>query len=402
MAINREQVGEQGATAQLRRMPIRQLVDEYREVVQNRDMMDRDLERMMERVPNYGSTNAGGYETGRCRRLAARASTLSHLLGDLIEQETVDTQAGSTGGARIEYNPINRRVRGWATTGADLVVVRPGEGRALLERAVEEAYSLHDANDSTRITLRTVATDERLVQGIRGMTVEASVPLGDRHPGLSILYLGHNEPERNTDEATFAAQQASLQELLQRGRSNNRHGNVEGQYRISRLRNPSIDDVQEIISVMQESYSRDGRNVMWYTPTVANVYRVLNGAVTSVARNERGMIVSMCIAERASGLQIDGEPLTMYEISDCGTMHEARGRGLNQGCIGNVLRSRELQHADAVFTEARIAHTPIIRAMINNDLEFAGILRNHVQIGGDRDLPETGDIESLTVFYAPR
>ena len=38
---------------------------------------------------------------------------------------------------------------------------------------------------------------------------------------------------------------------------------------------------------------------------------------------------------------------------------------------------------------------------MNYGFEFGGILRNHVYIGGDRDLPENNDIETLVALYRP-
>ncbi|MBW2985503.1 GNAT family N-acetyltransferase, partial [Candidatus Woesearchaeota archaeon] len=163
----------------------------------------------------------------------------------------------------------------------------------------------------------------------------------------------------------------------------------------------TVRDVEQIVELMSRAYTRDEEVIMWYEPTIGNIYNTLRDSVTTIARDQENNIVSISISEPAEGLRVEGEEIITYEVSDCATFPAHRSRGLLQACFEELLETPEMRQADIVFSESRIVHTPINRALMNYGFEFGGILRNHVYIGGDRDLPENNDIETLVALYRP-
>ncbi len=308
--------------------------------------------------------------------------------------ETEERQVGSIGTPDIKYDSLNNRVKGFAGEGDDLLVVENLPTARMLQDYVDVARDIAQQENATRITLRTITTEPELLQGIRGAEIEAAIPFRYNGTELSMVYLGRNDPSRLTPGILFQEQSDTYQQLIARDPRESRV-QVSPEYVVERLEFPSARDVRDVITLMEEAYSRDGEVIMWYIPTVEDVRVVLNNSTTYVARH-LGNIVSMCVAEQISP-RIFGEAVNIYEVSDCATFPEHRRQGLLQACAQRVLD--DISGADIIYNESRVAHTPIIRAMRNLGFEGSGILRNHVRIGGDRDLPETSDIESLAVMY---
>ena len=308
--------------------------------------------------------------------------------------ETEEGQVGSIGDLGIKYDSLNNRVKGFAGEGEELLVVENLPTAQRLQDYVDTARDLARQESATRITLRTITTDPGLLQGIRGAEIEAVIPFRYNETELSMVYLGSNDSSRLTPGILFQAQSETYQQIIARDPRESRV-QVSPEYLVERLGFPSDREVRDVITLMEEAYSRDGKVIMWYTPTVDVVRAVLNDSTTYVARH-LGNIVSMCAAEQVSP-RIFGEPVKIYEVSDCATSSLHRGNGLIQACAQRVLD--DIGGADIIYNESRVAHTPIIRAMRNLGFVGNGILRNHVRIGGDRDLPETSDIESLAVMY---
>jgi hypothetical protein len=313
-------------------------------------------------------------------------------LTDRIESE--ERQIGSIGTPDIKYDSLNNRVKGFAGEGDDLLVVENFSTAQRLQDYVDYAIIIAQQENATRITLRTITTDPGLLQGIRNADIEAVVPFTFDGTELSMVYLGRNNPSRLTPGILFERQSEMYQQIIARDPRESRV-QVSPEYLVEMLESPSDEEVRDVITLMEEVYSRDGEVIMWYTPTVEDVRLLLEDSTTYVARH-LGNIVSMCVAE-VSRLKIFGETVNIYEVSDCATSLEHRGQGLIQACAQGVLD--DIRGADIIYNESRVAHTPIIRAMRNLGFIGDGILRNHVKIGGDRDLPEISDIESLAVMY---
>ncbi|MBT7903595.1 hypothetical protein HN587_07060 [Candidatus Woesearchaeota archaeon] len=246
--------------------------------------------------------------------------------------------------------------------------------------------------------MRTVLADSDLTHLFTPL-VEATVPIAT---GQHIAYLGQNGTKRLTDPVRYGMQIHNLEKITQGESLESSQGKISEEFTIEKLTDPCDSDVLAVQALLIEAYSREGRTIMWYDPTIENVLEVLENSLAFVARNSDGQIVSIAAAERATGIIVDERELEIYEISDCATYKDFRGQGLLKGCLLGLLNSKEIIAADCVYTEARIAHTPIIRAFNRLGFELGGVVRNHVLIGGDRDLSETTDIENLAVMYLPR
>ena len=316
-------------------------------------------------------------------------------LTDRIEEQR-EGQVGSIGGTEIMYGHLNQRVKGFAGETEPMIVEGDFTARRL-QGYIDQARFIAQAEDATRISVRTITTDMRLLQDIRGAEIEAVIPFTFDGVELFMTYLGRNDSRRLTPGILFQEQSDTYQQIISRSPRTDQV-EISSEYDLQCLSNPTNQDVNEAITLMGEAYSRNGELIMWYEPTFDNVKTVLQDSVTYVARHE-GRIVSMAAAERAD-INIFGNPLIMYELSDCATLPEHRRQGLVQACTQGVME--DLHDAHIIYNESRVAHTPIVRAMRNMGFVGDGILRNHVRIGGDRDLPEISDIESLAVMYIPR
>ncbi|MBD3303654.1 GNAT family N-acetyltransferase [Candidatus Woesearchaeota archaeon] len=324
------------------------------------------------------------------------------IVGNVINSNRQIENTGSVGGVEILYDNTNQRVKGWIrNTDLSTLVLRDEHDLRRLEEEVLDAMALCSSSNGTRVTLRVLAENPGLIQNT-GLSIEGIVPLtSGRYQGISIVYLGWNDESRLSRQEYFAEQQTALNRVTSLERRNSLR-EVPAGYSIEELVSPTPQDVSQVIDLMHEAYSRDGRLLMWYTPTHKAVRKVLNDSVCYIAREYSGKIVSMTAAERAENVMIGGKNVAVYEASDGATLREHRGKGLLQSCLARLLCDPRIQKADSIYAEARIAHTPILRAMHNAGFQNYGVIRNHCLIGGDRDLLEDQDIETLVIFALPR
>ncbi len=308
---------------------------------------------------------------------------------------------GSIGSIEIDYDSTNNRVKGWIIGTEGLHVLRSAEDLETVYQQIDEARYIASTNNASRIALRLLVERPSLVDGLNGL-VEAVIPMtSPRMEGLHIAYIGSNDARRLSRESYFSTQWLSLKEVLARPRRERSRRSVPDGYTVEELAEPTEQDTHQVINLMKEAYSRDSRVIMWYRPTFENVSKMLRDSVGYIARDREGSIVSMSIAEGAD-LEFEGRTARMYEISDCATSMDHRSRGLLQACITRMLNDEQIMQADCVYTEARIAHTPINIAFHNLGFECGGVLRNACYIGGSRNLPENSDIETLVASYMPR
>jgi len=287
----------------------------------------------------------------------------------------------STGTLNVAYDPLNNRIRGWVHNGELCLGDERGD---LLVDAEQQATRLQEETGATRISLRTLARDPQNIE--TSLDVEGVLPFS----GIHMVYLGNTSSERESHY-----REAQVERISSMSRHPVRL--VDGIYTVAPLINPTQEDLLEMGNLMESAYSRNGEMIMWYNPTPELLSEMVSSSAVSVARHD-GRIVSMCIAESADGLVYQGRPLSVFEVSDCATLPEHRRQGLMQGCIDGVMAHPRIRRADLVFSEARAPHIGINQALHNCGFVPRGFLPHHVRIGGERELTETSDMETLVLY----
>lgn len=300
-----------------------------------------------------------------------------------------DLAVGSIGNIHIDYDSQNNRVKGWVQSQDQIYVLEDSTGWMSVNSNVQNARTSSSLNHATRETLRFVTNNYDATEIFQ---IEAVAEFrSPRFQGFSINYIARNQQSRLTRDEFYREQIQSLQEIQNMERNQR---SLPENYTIERL-NSNTDG---ILNLMRESFTRNGDIVTWYEPSEENLQAMLENSVTYIVRDENNNIVSMAMAERAD-INIQNQSATIYEIANCATSRNHRNQGLLQNCIQAILNDQELQEADLIYTEARIAHRPIIKAFHNLGFEYGGVLRNHARVGGDRELPEDQNTENLAVMY---
>ena len=301
---------------------------------------------------------------------------------------------GSIGSIEIDYDRSNNRVKGWIQNNGEIYVLENFTGWTTINVGINEARTLSSLNHATRETLRLVSKNidaSEIFDGIEAVMEFRS----SRFDNCSVNYLSRNQDSRLTRESFYQKQTESINEILEMKTTKR---DIPDNYNIERLTDLSENDLDNIQDLMRESFTRKGDIIVWYEPTRENLAAMLKNSITYIARDENNNIVSMSIAEHAD-LNVQGTSVSIYEISNCTTSKNHRNQGLLQNCINTMLQDQELQQADLIYTEARLAHRPILKVFHNLGFEYGGTLRNHTRVGGDRELPEDQNTESLAVFY---
>ena len=268
--------------------------------------------------------------------LNSRIHSIESVLRDIITPANTDGNVGSTGSADITHDTTNQRIRGWAREGNDLFVVRDISDLSRLNEITNEAWRQYNDTSASRISLRVVTENpELLYNNVGQLNVEAVIPIsGDRFNSLSVVYLGHNDDSRLSNEVSYQQQCNALENLIDNYEPTPRtRTEIPEGYNIEQLSDPTVRDVEQVVELMSRAYTRDEEVIMWYEPTIGN-------------------IVSISISEPAEGLRIEGEEIIAYEVSDCATFPAHRNRGLLQACFEGLLETPEMSQADMVFSES--------------------------------------------------
>ncbi len=265
---------------------------------------------------------------------------------------------------------------------------------------IRGARALMERSDATRMTLRFVTAP-----GVE-IPHEALIPLEGRWSGHNISYYGENSGERSSPAGIVKMQKNLVSWAMRNRRSYDamRLAQERG-YAIDTSRISSSEDMERLVYLYSQAYASNGNGVRYTFGINEDSIRSLAGnpdAITAVARNRDGRIVSITVAETTRIPTGDGD-LMICELSDEATLREHRNLGLVQACVQAL--SSQLYGSmgtDAIYAESRASIIGANKNVANAGFAHAGLLQKHCVMGGDKDVPEQGPYENLNVWYLPR
>lgn len=249
----------------------------------------------------------------------------------------------------------------------------------IARKYIENARSLRDQNDATRITLRMIASNGLLIPDINE---EARVPLSKDWNGHEIVYLADNHPERISPKGILKQEDELVRNIIESTSIDNDLDRIRNDgYKIEILNSVTPEDLKQIYEVYQKSFTK-----YLFEMTLENIRSLVtnpNGRA-SIVRNSDGKIVSICVAETAK-IATNRGTLYICELSDEATHPEYRRRGLNRVCINRLIKHLyEGDKIDLIFEEARAPHIGVNRVAVKLGFVYAGRLQKHCVIGGTK------------------
>ncbi|MBM3229742.1 hypothetical protein FJZ26_04890 [Candidatus Parvarchaeota archaeon] len=299
------------------------------------------------------------------------------------------------------FDANNRRLKG--------IYLSPIETQGQLGSLFTQVSKIERSNgQSTRTTFRAFLP-ESLAESIRqdsGSTypVEAVIKAGNAVPGHSLVYFGKNKPSRVPSQDLRAAEQESLNTIVQNvrpvGESRAIARATEGGYSLE-VFDPALGngDIKSMLELYAEAYQ-----VYTFPITQQTISSMVsNGNVVFVARGADGKIASSLIAEHCEfGLE-SGTQVSMFELSDYATFKHARGNGLITALqVFAISTLRGLFGNNAIiYSEDRAPWLAVNKSSAQAGMECAGTLLYHCNLLSDRSIQYASTLESLNVWYAP-
>ena len=251
-----------------------------------------------------------------------------------------------------------------------------------------DAMELKRESGATRLSMRFISEPGIELSDHPSYT-EATMPLNGNYKGLQLTYLGVNDQSRTSPPEIIASEVESAKEIMS---SRRQVHEVPGTYSIERLSgNASPMDIEDLVDLY-------GRALTSYLFSLdkKNVAAMVDNNIVYVARDGRGKIVSVAMAEKEQ-FMVDGRYFNISEFSEMATHPDHRSRGLVTECARRLLTSMS-KGMDLIYSEARSSHPPINRALHSAGFVFSGFLNKHCIIGGEQEILERGPLENLNVW----
>jgi len=294
------------------------------------------------------------------------------------------------------YDRRNNRVKGFCNFKID--------DRRLYNRMMREIRSARERHpQATRTTVQAFA-EPSLMRGVEseGLSIEARFPVDNVFSGFELFYIGHNLDERLPDFSVLNAERSSVVglEKTSRRRPQDVFGRMLSRgYHIQTLNGTSNGEIPQLLELYGQAYRE-------YTFEI-NSHTIMdmldNGNIVLTGRSPEGRIVSCLVAEHAV-VEINGQEIDLYELTDYATLREHRRNGLITAMqIAVVSMIRQLEHGpeSIIYAEDRAAWEAVNISSHHAGLEYCGTLRKHCILVSDRTFPEQGRFENLNVWIAP-
>ncbi len=302
-------------------------------------------------------------------------------------------KVGSIGAAwPPTYERRNARVKGFCPFKVD--------DNRLLERLRSDLREAREQNpEATRSTARAFIRRE-----LRDMApdVEARVPANRVFPGYDLVYIGSNSESRQSQEGILQEELEGVTMIMEKMRRQD-PGAVFGRvsnagYSVGRLRDVNTAAVAQLLELYDEAYQEYTFDIN--SSTIMDMLN--NGNIVLVGRSPEGTIVSCLIAEHAS-VEVDGQEVHLYELSDYATLRAHRRNGLITAMqIMAVETIRELEHGQEsiIYAEDRAAWMAVNISSRRAGLVYCGTLEKHCRLVSDRTFAEEGNLENLNVWVS--
>ncbi|NOX71711.1 MAG: GNAT family N-acetyltransferase [Candidatus Micrarchaeota archaeon] len=266
----------------------------------------------------------------------------------------------------LYFDGLNRRVKG--------LIPRIYTSEREIKKFASEGMEMMRDYDATRFTARVFA--ENCVP-VPDKYKEGVIRLDGPFRGISLVYLGYNEPERMPSEETVQQELAMIESLNGQLKVHDYSG-----FTFEKLGEPTPNDKKQLSSLLNGRFDR------YVVPLDENeVEKMLTNPnnKTYVAKYD-GKIAAVAMAEEAA-FELDGKEFRMTEASEMATMKQYGGKGLAQHLLRNMIKEKR-KNNNLLYSESRAPALPINKTMKRNGLVYVGFLPQHCVIGGDRDIEE--------------
>lgn len=327
--------------------------------------------------------------------------------------ELTTTETSSIGAAWPPCPSNNDRLRGFYDGG-----VIPADQTAVYEFTDElEAIRSTMVAESTasRLAVKAVMEDDALQLVRSFVRIEAAIPLGNGHEGLSIAYLGFNNTSRLVTDPEMATHRAQINNAVHGLQANRQHTTHTADNLAVHVHDGATADSTDIAALTPEFSQLF--SVFGYSPAETETILGDSSNLIVYMRNpDDGRIVSSAMAETGT-IAVQGlGDVTITEITEAITPEEFRGRGYYRLVSGLLVRElcdrvANGQAIHAIFGEGNLAAAGVLRAAAQNGRRFSlqdarrygitsssfGVLPNSFAIN---DGNEPG-YRSLAVSYVP-
>ncbi len=258
----------------------------------------------------------------------------------------------------------------------------------VVKMCIEDIRAGRAAGGATRMTIKTVVSDEMLARlsetvtgDAVGASIEGSLSVGD---GYNLVYLGYNEGSRRLPQEQYES-------LISVARSKEAYGTESSTAEkvMDRIRNtsqatyrlfdnktsfvPSQDynDIAELLKTFEYSYGSAIRNITAPSNTIALAY------------GENNNVVGVALTETSQIVLANGRVLHTVELTDFVVHPDYRDNKISYVLaamlIENIFSGNIDHELHTVFAESNVSNG-IITTFAMFGGEVANILQNHVNV----------------------
>ncbi len=276
-----------------------------------------------------------------------------------------------------------------------------------LIRGIREAAENYP--NATRTTVRALVGKSMLeAVSNNGLgTVEAIVNIANIDVNYDLVYFGQNHPARRAPLEVRVREQESIQRIITEIQPVSEEAAMarlrDGKYSIVPIQNPGPALIEQLLHLYQATYEHYTFPI---TPENISIMAAPPN-ILLVAFASDGQVAGALVAEKAQ-VKIDGDTLTLYELSDYATHREHRGAGIMTAMqihairyLRNLPGGREF----VIYSENRAPWEPVsISSQKTGLMTYSGTLEQQCKLLSDRT-PSIGvqaDVlyEDLHVFTA--
>ncbi len=310
----------------------------------------------------------------------------------LFHPETCNDSFGPIGFvSRVSANRLKGFVGAQTQTETEITPIRDVDQLSMLTDIVQEGILELERTCTTRLSIRAIVTESLLGELAAALQenearIEAAIPLGNKMPGMQLVYIGYNTPSRRDApestarnwEVRYSAEIHAQESRLLR---TNQQADAAITMEITNNRMPQRNRITEMIplaNMLMEGfgYSRDA---------AIDVLQDQRNIISVVRRGN--VIAGINVTEIREIPLDDGSSLQMAEITDCYIRPEYRGNRYHSRLL-QTLMDQQLQNIDVVFTESNTEEPAMVNSVLGLGHRIAGdgeniigYLEKHAEIG---------------------
>lgn len=304
-----------------------------------------------------------------------------------IKREVI---APSIGSVDLNYDRKGNRVRQIVEVPIDdatslLPILSQADTYAERHGATRKLIRAFTNSDLIRMYMRKGARDG-LEEDNRKYKIEAVIPLsGDLKP-YSIIYFGHNSPQRTSSNEVLEQEKGFINNIHTKERKSPDYyiSRANTEYRLERLTEKLDDrDKERMVEMYMYSFKSYPFNIQ---EAIMDMVKSPTTHVYAARSLRDGQLYAICTTEQV-GITMPDRTFIMREMGDSAKMPQVNG--LNAPLKLMLLKEAADDNVDLVFCETRAALIAVNYINYSIGMSYCGMLQKHTAISGPQDVEET-------------